>query len=58
MEILLPASMVILHWILPMAVSTTRPSQELEVSVLYTLFTFVGVGAGLDGMAAKFAGSP
>ena len=70
--------MVILHWVPPMALSTTRPSQELkEVPVLYTLVTFVGTGgacvpllpgenddagcgvaAGLDGMAAEFAGSP
>ena len=45
MEILLPVSMVILHWVPPIAPSTTRPSQELkEDPVLYTLVTFVGTG--------------
>ena len=77
MEMLLPVSMVILHWVPPMAPSTTSPSQELkEDPFLYTLVTFVGRGgacvlllpdehvagrgvtAGLDGMAAGFAGSP
>ena len=43
MEILLPVSMVILHWVPPIAPFTTRPSQELkEDPVLYTLVTFVG----------------
>ena len=45
MEMLLPVSMVILHWVPPTAPSTTSPSQGLkEDPVLYTLFTFVGMG--------------
>ena len=71
MEMLLPVSMVILHWVPPTAPSTTSPSQELkEDPVLYTLGTGGacvlllpdedvsgrGVTAGLNGMAAGFAG--
>ena len=45
MEMLLPVSMVILHWVPPMAPSTNNPSQELkEDPVLYTLVTFIGTG--------------